>query len=105
MSILHRISTEGVVVSGGRPGHKILCKEMTPDQTRAQRAFNKLTLAEKIVVVAKHYPKSPERKDGKSLYKKWGDKEKAHYLYLSVWDFNRKYKDILKKAQKAAKGA
>ena len=103
ISILHRISTEGVVVRSGKPGHNILCREMTPDQRRAQRAFNQLALDEKILVVAKHYPCSPIGENAKFLYKTWTDKEKAHYLQLSPWDFNRKYNDILKKAQKLTK--
>ena len=104
MSILHRISTEGVVVSSGRPGHKILCKEMTPDQTKAQMVFNKLSLGEKIIIVAKHYPESPKNFDDTLLYKKWTDREKADYLGLSMAVFSNKYKDILKKSSKMAKG-
>jgi len=103
ISILHRIPTEGVVVSSGRPGHKILCKEMTPDQRKAQMAFNKLDLKEKIIVVAKHYPRSPVDSSANPVYSAWTDKEKAHYLHESMWDFNRKYKDILKKAHRSTK--
>ena len=103
ISILHRIASEGVVVRSGRPGHSILCQEMTGDQRKAQRAYNQLELPEQIIVVTKHYPASPIGKGAKFLYKTWTDKEKAHYLHESVHDFNRKYKDILIKAQKLSK--
>ena len=90
INILHRISTEGNVVRSGRPGSKILCREMTTDQLRTQKAYNSLSLPLKIIVCAKYMP-VPLKEDGTPQYKKWGDREKADYLTETVRVFNYQY--------------
>ena len=94
INILHRISTEGNVVRSGRPGSKVLCREMSIDQLKTQRAYNSLPLDLKIIVCAKYMP-VPLKKDGEPEYKKWGDREKAHYLTETVRVFNYQYKRAL----------
>ena len=100
INILHRISTEGNVVRSGRPGSKILCREMSTDQLRTQKAYNSLNTGLKIVVCAKHMA-VPLKEDGMPQYKKWGDIEKAHYLTESVGVFKGEYKKALRLMQKS----
>jgi len=93
-SILYRISTEGHVARAGRPGHKILARDIHKDARKVQAAFNALDLADKIIVITKHRP-IPEG------YEKWGEKEMAHYLNEpSKSIFASKYRKIVRKVAK-----
>jgi hypothetical protein len=99
INILHRVSTEGNVTSSGRPGHKVLCREMNPDQRRIQKAYNSLSTELKIVVCAKHMG-VPLKEDKTPIYNKWGDYEKAHYLTESIGVFKNQYKRAIRGLQK-----
>jgi hypothetical protein len=96
-SIFYRMAQGGN--SRVPPGHKILCREMTPDLRRAQVAFNTLDVDEKIIVVVKHMP-PPKKESGLPMFKVWGDLEKARYLEESVREFKTRYKRICRKVTK-----
>jgi len=100
ISILYRIFNEGHVGRTGRPGHKILCREMSPDQRRLWTAFRNLGLEYQIVVIVKHMP-VPMKKDGEPKYKLWDDKQKAAYLNEFISTFRNKYKKALKRIEKS----
>ena len=103
INILHRVSTEGNVARSGRPGHRVLCREMSPDQRRTQMAYNSLPLDLQIVVCAKHV-EIPLNEDNTPMYAKWGDIEKAHYLTESVGVFKNQYKRAIRHVQKSLSG-
>ena len=93
-SILYRISTEGHVSRAGRPGHKILARDMSRAARKVQAPFNALDLPEKIIVITKHRPIPKE-------YEKWGEKEMADYLNEpSKSSFASKYRKIVRKVAK-----
>ena len=98
INILHRMS-EGTTSSSGRPGHKVLCREMSIDQRQIQKAFNSLKLPLKIIVCAKHVS-VPLKEDETPQYKNWGDREKSHYLSESIRVFQNKYNEALTFLQK-----
>ena len=98
INILHRMM-RGEVGGSGRAGHKVLCREMSIDQLRTQKAYNSLNTGLKIVVCAKHMG-CPLKEDGMPQYKKWGDVEKAHYLTENVSVFRNEYKKALRVMEK-----
>jgi len=99
ISILHRISTEGLVGRSGRAGHVILCRELNPYLRKLWTAVRGLETKYQIVIVTKHMP-CPRKEDGALLYKYWGDREKAHYLTEETKEFILKYQQALRKIKK-----
>ncbi len=93
INILHRMM-EGTSASSGRPGHRVLCREMNSDQLKTQKAFNSLSLDLQIIVCAKH-ARCPKKEDGTPQYPKWRDIEKAHYLTETTRVFGYKYNKAL----------
>ena len=102
INILHRVMTEGNVTRSGKAGSTILCPDMHPDIRRTQRAFNSLSLDNKIIVVTKHMP-VPLREDGTPQYKKWTDREKAQYLCEPMQSFKVKYKSCCREVARRLK--
>ena len=102
INILHRMS-EGTTSSSGRPGHRVLCREMSTDQLRTQRAYNSLPLDLQIIICAKLCP-VPLKEDGEPLYPKWRDIEKAHYLTETTRVFGYKYNKALNLIKKNMRG-
>ena len=91
VSILYRVATEGHVVRSSKPGHKILCDELSRTARWIQPHFNALSLPERVIVITKHRP-PPEG------YKRWIDADRAHYLGEANGPaFSAKYQRILNK--------
>ena len=93
ISILHRVSTEGHVERPNRPGHKILCKEMTREQRLVQPAFNSLEDGEKNVVIVKYMPYLIDERVAI-------DRERAKFMGMTLRTFRTIYYRAAKKVKK-----
>ena len=97
INILYRM-IRGTALSSSPHGHRILCKDISPEQRRLWAALCNLALEYQIIVVTKHRP--VPFKEGKPAYKTWGNKEKAHYLNETVFLFESKYNQALRKIKR-----
>jgi len=100
ISVLGRVSEEGPTVSSGRPGHKILCKEMDRGVAWAMPAYKALDKPEQQVVNVK-YMYYVVGKNGR----KATDVDRAKLLAISVRHFSRRYNDAARKVKKLLSNA